>query len=114
MRRAGRGDSRWRAGWGAGEALEGGPGLDRAGLPLMKADALDLALVRLETVGRASDRTARAGEEVGAAQVGRGPRDVFVLLGDVVPEIGVVDPTPRASTASRRHDRGRGGRGGGG
>jgi len=83
--------------------LESGPRHDGDSLTLMKADALDLALMRLEPVDGSSDCSAETSEERRAPEVGIGPDDVLVPFDEVVPKVGKLDPTARATAPLGGH-----------
>ena len=73
---------------------------------MLKADALDFPLVRLETVIGPCDGTTRAGQKRCPSKVGWCPKDALVLLGQMVPKVGVVEatlgaPTPRVRVRVR-------------
>jgi hypothetical protein len=70
---------------------------------LLKADALDLPLVRLETVIGPGDGTTGAGQKRRPSKVGWSPKDALVLLGQMVPKVGVVEATLGAPTPGRSH-----------
>jgi hypothetical protein len=72
-------------------------------VPLMKADALDFALMRLEAMVGPGDGAARAGEEGRSTELGGGPGDVLVPFDEVIPEVGVLDSAPRAPATSGGH-----------
>ena len=72
-------------------------------MTLLKADALDLPLVRLETVIGPGDGTTGAGQKRRPSKVGGGPGDVLVPFDEVIPEVGVLDSAPRAPATSGGH-----------
>ena len=72
-------------------------------MSLVKTNAPDLALMRLEAVVGPGDGAARAGEQGRPTELGGGPGDVLVPLDQVVPEVGEVPAAPRATATSAGH-----------
>ena len=88
---------------GTSEPLEGRPRFDWDGLTLVKADALDLALVGLEAMDGAGDGSTRASEERRPSEVGVGPADVLVPLDQMIPQVGELCATARATAPLGSH-----------